>query len=65
IIQARQVTMFFIKKHTELSLSQIGVQVGNRSHATGLHACNTVKNYFDVDKSFRSDLEEIERLLNS
>ncbi|MDD2246832.1 MAG: chromosomal replication initiator protein DnaA [Proteiniphilum sp.] len=65
IVQARQVTMFFIKKHTELSLSQIGVQVGNRNHATVLHACNTVKNYYDVDKSFRSDIDEIERILNS
>lgn len=65
IVQARQVTMFFIKKHTELSLSQIGIQVGNRSHATVLHACNTVKNYYDFDKSFRSDLEEIEKILHS
>ncbi len=65
IVQARQVTMYFIKKHTELSLSQIGVQVGNRNHATVLHACNTIKNYSDVDKSFRSDLEEIDRLLTS
>lgn len=65
IVQARQVTMYFIKKHTELSLSQIGVQVGNRSHATVLHACNTVKNYYDFDKGFRSDLEEIEKILHS
>ena len=65
IVQARQVTMYFIKKHTELSLSQIGLQVGNRSHATVLHACNTVKNYYDFDKSFRSDLEEIEKILYS
>lgn len=65
IVQARQVTMFFIKKHTELSLSQIGVQVGNRNHATVLHACNTVKNFYDVDKAFRSDIEEIEKLLNA
>lgn len=65
IVQARQVTMYFIKKHTELSLSQIGVQVGNRSHATVLHACNTVKNYYDFDKGFRSDLEEIEKILYS
>ncbi len=65
IVQARQVTLFFIKKHTELSLSQIGVQVGNRSHATVLHACNTVKNYYEFDKGFRSDLEEIEKILYS
>lgn len=65
IVQARQVTMYFIKKHTELSLSQIGAQVGNRNHATVLHACNTIKNYSEVDKSFRSDLDEIDRLLTS
>ncbi len=65
IVQARQVTMYFIKKHTELSLSQIGVQVGNRNHATVLHACNTVKNYYEVDKGFRADIEEIEKILNS
>lgn len=63
IVQARQVTMFFIKKHTELSLSQIGVQVGNRNHATVLHACNTVRDLVEVDKGFRSDIEEIEQLL--
>lgn len=63
IVQARQVTMFFIKKHTELSLSQIGTHVGNRNHATVLHACNTVKDLSEVDKGFRSDIEEIERLL--
>ncbi|MDR1518028.1 MAG: chromosomal replication initiator protein DnaA [Dysgonamonadaceae bacterium] len=63
IVQARQVTMFFIKKLTELSLSQIGAQVGNRNHATVLHACNTVKDLSEVDKNFRSDIEEIERLL--
>jgi chromosomal replication initiator protein len=65
IVQARQVTMFFIKKHTELSLSQIGAQVGNRNHATVLHACNTIKDYYEVDKGFRSDIDEIENLLHS
>lgn len=65
IVQARQVTMYFIKKHTELSLSQIGIQVGNRNHATVLHACNTVRDLIEVDKGFRSDITEIDRILNS
>lgn len=65
IVQARQVTMFFIKKYTELSLSQIGVHVGNRNHATVLHACNTVKDHLEVDRGFRSDIEAIERILQS
>lgn len=65
IVQARQVTMFFIKKHTELSLAQIGVHVGNRNHATVLHACNTVKDLAEVDRGFRSDIDAIERILQS
>lgn len=65
IVQARQVTMFFIKKYTELSLSQIGVHVGNRNHATVLHACNTVKDHLEIDRGFRSDIEAIERILES
>ncbi len=65
IVQARQVTMYFIKNHTELSLSQIGSHVGNRNHATVLHGYNTVKNLSEVDRGFRSDIESIERLLQS
>lgn len=65
IVQARQVTMYFIKQHTELSLSQIGVHVGNRNHATVLHACNTVRNQLEIDNTFKSDIDEIERLLHS
>ena len=65
IVQARQVTMYFIKKHTEMSLSQIGAQVGKRNHATVLHACNTVRDFYEVDKGFRSDIDEIENLLLS
>lgn len=65
IVQARQVTMYFIKNHTELSLSQIGTHVGNRNHATVLHGYNNIKNLSEVDRNFRSDLESIERLLQS
>ncbi len=65
IVQARQVTMYFIKKHTELSLSKIGVLIGNRNHATVLHACNTVRDLTEVDKHFRAEIEEIERMLHN
>ncbi|NLX81014.1 MAG: chromosomal replication initiator protein DnaA [Proteiniphilum sp.] len=65
IVQARQVTMYFIKNHTELSLSQIGSHVGNRNHATVLHGYNNIKNLSEVDRGFKADLESIERLLQS
>ena len=65
IVQARQVAMYFTKEHTELSLSQIGSHIGMRNHATVLHACNNVKGLLEVDKSFRSNVEEIERILHN
>ena len=65
IVQARQVAMYFTKMYTELSLAQIGSHIGKRNHATVLHACNNVKGLIDVDKSFRSNVDEIERILQN
>ena len=63
IVQARQVAMYLSKMYTELSLAQIGSVIGKKNHATVLHACKTVKDQLQVDKSFRDDLEEIEKIL--
>ncbi|NDW10760.1 chromosomal replication initiator protein DnaA [Dysgonomonas sp. 520] len=63
IVLARQVTMYMAKQHTDLSLAQIGAIIGKKNHATVLHACKTVKNQLDVDKSFRDDIDEIEKEL--
>ncbi len=63
IVQARQVTMFLSKKYTDHSLSHIGSIVGKRDHATVLHACRTVQDSLDIDKSFRLQMKDIEDLL--
>ena len=63
IAKARQITMFLYKKHTNYSFAHIGSLVGKRDHATVLHACRTVQDQIDIDKSFRSAMVEIEGLL--
>ncbi|MFW5804173.1 MAG: chromosomal replication initiator protein DnaA, partial [bacterium] len=63
IVQARQVAMFFSKNLTKSSLATIGSQIGNKDHATVLHACKTVNNLLDTDKSFKRQMEEIEKKL--
>ena len=65
IVQARQVSMYLAKKHTELSLSRIGELIGKRDHATVLHACKNISGLLDIDKSFRSSLQEIENSLQT
>ena len=61
IVQVRQIAMYLAKKHTDHSSSKIGQLIGNRDHATVLHACKMVKDLVDVDKSFKTELEEIEK----
>lgn len=63
VVQARQIAMFFCKTLTKSSLATIGANIGNKDHATVLHACKTVHNLIDTDKQFRVDIEEIERRL--
>lgn len=64
IVQARQITMFLTQKHTSMSSSQIGNRV-RRDHSTVLHSCNMVENRLGVDKTFRAEIEQIERELFS
>jgi chromosomal replication initiator protein len=65
IVQARQVTMFLSKKYTDHSYSHIGNMVGQRDHATVLHACKTIQDNLDIDKGFRMTMKDIETLLLS
>jgi len=63
VVQARQVAMYFSKKHTKSSLATIGMHCGNKDHATVLHACKTVTNLLETDKRFRTNLLEIDKKL--
>jgi chromosomal replication initiator protein len=63
IVQARQLAMFFSKKHTKNSLATIGLQCGNKDHATVLHACRTVNNLIETDRRFRIYVDEIDKKL--
>ena len=60
VVQARQIAMFLAKNYTELSTSKIGKLIGNKDHATVLHACKTVKGQLEVDRSFHEEVDCIE-----
>ncbi len=63
IVQARQLAMFFSKKLTKASLSSIGSQIGQRDHATVLHACKTVNNLSSTNKQFHKYVEDLNKKL--
>ncbi len=58
-VLARQISMFFAKKFTDLSSAKIGAQIGNKDHATVIHACKTVKDMQETDKKFKDSINMI------
>lgn len=65
IVQVRQISMYLAKKHTGYSSAKIGQIVGNRDHATVVHACKIIKNQQEVDKAFHAEVKEIEIQLHN
>lgn len=65
VVQVRQIAMYLAKKHTEASTSRIGKLIGKRDHATVLHACSVVTSQLEVDKRFKSEVEELETTLRT
>lgn len=63
VVQARQIAMYLAKNNTELSAAKIGTLIGNKDHATVLHACKTIKELREVDKTFRAEVDDIQSAL--
>ena len=61
IVLARQLSMYFAKKITKSSLAVIGMQCGNKDHATVLHACKTIENLRQTDRHMRNKVDELEK----
>lgn len=59
ISDARQLVMYFAKKETQLSSTNIGVRL-SRNHATVLHACKVVEQRLTVEKEFHDEVCAIE-----
>lgn len=60
IVQARQIAMYLSRNMTSCSLQVIGNQIGQRNHATVVHAYNTVVDLIDTDKTFKQYVTDIE-----
>lgn len=60
IVTARQLCHFFAKNRTKESLATIGLNIGNKDHATVLHSCRTVINLIETDRKFAAQVKELE-----
>jgi len=61
VVLPRQISMYFAKRYTKLSLANIGLHCGDRDHATVLHACRTISNLYETDKKIKRDIDDIDK----
>lgn len=61
VVNARQIAMFLAQKHTNMSSTQIGMQIGRRDHSTVLYACSKVDLKIKTSPSFREELQVLEQ----
>ncbi|WP_369427766.1 chromosomal replication initiator protein DnaA [Membranihabitans maritimus] len=61
IVTARQLSMYFAKKHTNKSLKTIGETFGGRDHSTVIYSCKTVQDLMDTDKVFKDTVSDLEK----
>jgi chromosomal replication initiator protein len=59
----RQIAMFFIRRHTGMSLAEIGREFGGRDHTTVMHACEKIERQSAEDPDLRATLSEVARTL--
>jgi hypothetical protein len=64
IVTARQEAMSLARKHTCLSLVKIGEMIGNKDHATVLHAEKVISNLLETDKLFKHKYDSLDRSIS-
>lgn len=52
-VLARQLSMYFVRKHTSYSLKQIGMYFGGRDHSTVCHAIDCISGLPEHDEQFK------------
>lgn len=61
-VKARHFAMYFLRKHTKLSLHYIGDML-LKDHAAVVHGHNSIATQIEVNKTYRMEVAEIEKIL--
>ena len=61
LVVPRQVAMFLARRHTGLSLPEIGKHFGGRDHTTVMHAVRKIDNQIETDEAFRRKVDMVRK----
>jgi len=61
---ARQIGMYLMRQHTDLSLPRIGEEFGGKDHTTVLYSCEKIAQLKDTDTSLEQKLRQLSDRIN-
>ena len=64
LVVFRQIIYYFARKHTTLSLEEIGKTTFNQDHATVIYGARTINDLISVDKEYAKIVDELQNQLN-
>lgn len=64
ISQARQIAMYLMRHHTDLSLPKIGEEFGGKDHTTVLYSCEKVAQLKETDPNMAQTLRQLSDRIN-
>ena len=62
---ARQIGMYLMRQHTDLSLPKIGEEFGGKDHTTVLYSCEKIAQLKDSDSSMAQTLRQLSDRINA
>ena len=65
IAYARQMAMYLSDRLTDTSHMQIGRLIGNRNHATVVHAVKQIQDMIEIQDRVREDVDELMLILKA
>ncbi len=61
---ARQIGMYLMRRHTDLSLPRIGEEFGGKDHTTVIYSCDKIAQLKDSDPSLEQKLRQLSDRIN-
>lgn len=62
MVKCKQISMYLIKKHSNMSLESIGKEFG-KNHATVIYSIKTISNYLEWDRDLVNEVDELEKIV--
>ena len=64
ISTARQIGMYLMRQHTDLSLPRIGEEFGGKDHTTVMYSCDKIAKKIEQDRELRETISQLSDRIN-